>query len=49
MYLNMLNSAVGVSLLLKSRPVLVASNTWKTGAGLFLELHAFIIKNKKKI
>jgi hypothetical protein len=49
MYLNILNSAVGVSLLLKSRPVLVASNTWKAGSWLFLELHPFIVMNKQKI
>jgi len=46
MYLNMLNSGVGVSLLLKFKPVAVASNTWKAGSCTVLEVHPFIAKNK---
>jgi hypothetical protein len=37
---------VGVSLLLKSKPVAVASNTWKAGSFSVLEVQPFIAKNR---
>jgi hypothetical protein len=45
----MLNSGVGVSLLLKFKPVLAASNTSKADCWLFLELHPVIEMNKQNI
>jgi len=49
MYLNILNSGVGVSLLLKFNPVVAECKTSKRGSGFFLELHPVTKKNRQMI